>query len=176
MGDHTIGNNQGGQGRDTPKAKADIRLKVLLKSIWQRRAAHSQSLPSELQARGRSSKGPCRAASLRASARTVPKDIPARGSVQHRRLPDVTKFWQDQPPPLPSCSPAPAQELPRDAPSSGSPASGSAAPHQPACSLQKHQRSTQTLFCGQVWRVLQLADNRNTPLLLTGSIASDHAR
>ena len=116
MGDHTIGNNQERQGRDTPKPKADIRLKVLLKSIWQRHTARSQSLPSELQARGRASKGPSGTASLCANAKTVPRDIPARGSVQHHRLPDGTKFWQEQPP------------LPHACPSAGAPSGCSQQP------------------------------------------------
>lgn len=126
MSDHTIGNNQERKGRHTPKAKANVKLKVLLKSVWQRRTACSQSLPHELQACGRASKGPSGTASLRATARTVPKDIPARGSVQHRRLPDVTRRSL-----LPSRTLTPVEDLPRDAPSRGSPASGSAALHQP---------------------------------------------
>lgn len=105
MGDHTIGNNQETQGRDTSKAKADIRLKVLLKSIWQRLAACSQNLPSKLLERGRASKGPAGTAGLRASARAVPKDILTSSSVQHHCLPHSTTFGQEQPPPFPHTPP-----------------------------------------------------------------------
>lgn len=154
MGDRNIGNNQERQGRDTPKPKADIRMKVLLKSIWQRCTARSQSPPSKLQARGRASKGPSGTASLRASARTSQPEaqfsitvFPAGPSLGRSSL-------------LPSCTLAPAQELPWDDPSSHSPAS-SAALYQLARSLWKHQQSTQTLFCRQAWQVLCLAADRN---------------
>lgn len=53
------------------------------------------------------------------SDRTVTKDILAKGSVQHFHLPDRAGSWQEQPLAL--------HEHPRDAPSSHSQASGSAA-------------------------------------------------
>lgn len=138
----------------------------MLKSIWQRRAARRQSLPSELQAQARASKGPSGTTNLRESARTVPKDVPARGSVQHRCLSDVTKFWQEQPPSLlharPSAGPPwgcsqqrfPSKWLCCSAPASVIPAEAPVECPDP----------------------LLQTDDGNTPWLLTGSIASDGAR
>lgn len=121
LGDHTMGNSREGWGRDTPKAKANVRLKVLLKSVWQRCAARSQSPPSEPKACGRASKDPSGAGSLHSSARAVPSAIPAQ------RLSSESPSSRCDPVLAGAASSPPARWLPRDAPSSGSPV-GSSAP------------------------------------------------
>jgi len=130
MDDHTIGNNQEGHGRDTPKVKADIRLKILLKSIWQRHAACSQSPPSKLQACDRASKGHLGLLASMQAPGLFRRTSQPEGQFSIAVFPAGPNFGRSL---LPSLTLAPAQELPWDAPSSRSPASGSAALHQPAC-------------------------------------------
>lgn len=80
---------RGGEGR--ARRKASSGLKVLLESIWQGCAAHSRSLPSLLRAPFGAHGDPSRA-----SASTVPGDIPAGAAAQHCHAPIQTRLWQEK--------------------------------------------------------------------------------